>query len=178
MDRSKGLLDILQAVYQLTQKGIDLVFNLVGAEEKGDPILQELRTKSLELNIQEKLIFHGYKPLGPELFAYYKFADIYIIASQFSEGFPRTIWEAMAHSLPVIATRVGSIPYYVHDAAELVEPQNSKAIEDAILHLLNNPSHRHGLIKRGYKLAKNNTLEKRAVELITVMEQYLRIQKN
>ncbi len=46
-----------------------------------------------------------------------KKADIYVIASRSSEGFPRTIWEAMAHCLPVVATKVGSIPAFIEGAA-------------------------------------------------------------
>ncbi|MEL7655693.1 MAG: glycosyltransferase family 4 protein, partial [Bacillota bacterium] len=117
LDRTKGLLDILEAVAILVKEGLDLVFDLVGPEERNDHVVSDILTRAARLEIDDRIFFHGYQPIGPTLSAFYDRADIFITASQSSEGFPRTIWEAMAHSLPVIATRVGSIPDYIGDAA-------------------------------------------------------------
>ena len=109
MTRGKGLIEMVEALALLVQSGEDVVLDLVGWPEKGDDVLEELKQVAGRLQVAERVTFHGPKPAGPELYAHYREADIYVIASKTSEGFPRTIWEAMAR-LPVVATRVGSIP--------------------------------------------------------------------
>ena len=104
----------------------DAYLDIVGWPVPGDPILEEVMGQAREMGLEGRVVYHGFKALGEELFAYYKKADIYVIASRSSEGFPRTIWEAMAHCLPVVATKVGSIPAFIEGAAELVEPETRK----------------------------------------------------
>ena len=173
IDRAKGLLDILEAMNILVVKGVDIDFNIVGMKVQGDLILDEILTKSKEYGLLERVKYHGYYPLGPDLFKFYKLADIYIIASQASEGFPRTIWEAMAHSLPVIATRVGSIPDYVEGAASLVNPRSPQELSNAISKILSDQEYRKKIIQNGFQLAKQNTLDIRAKEMIASMERYV-----
>jgi len=174
IDRAKGLLDVLEALKILVETGEDVVFDLVGMLVKGDPVLEELMEKAERYGLSKKVKFHGYKPLGPELFQSYKQADVYVIASQSSfEGFPRTIWEAMAHSLPVVATRVGSIPDFIGDVAFLVEPNRPDQLAKAIIEIITNKPLRVDNITKGYDLAKTNTLEIRANQMITEMENYL-----
>lgn len=173
MDRTKGLLDILEAVAILVKEGLDLVFDLVGPEERNDHVVSDIMTRATLLELGNRILFHGYQPIGPALSAFYDRADIFITASQSSEGFPRTIWEAMAHSLPVIATRVGSIPDFIGDAAVIIEPQSVTGIVDAVNILINNPMQRQHYIKMGQELAKENTLDRRSLEMISEIDKYL-----
>lgn len=173
MAGAKGIIDILEAVKQLVEQGEDIVFDLVGMIEKGDPVLVELQKKAKAYGISDRMIYHGYRPVGPELFDFYKRADIYVIASQSSEGFPRTIWEAMANSLPVIATKVGSIPDFIGDAAILVEPRKPDSLAQQIKRLMNHSELRRNMIKNGLLLARSNTLSNRSKEMIVSMEEYL-----
>jgi glycosyltransferase involved in cell wall biosynthesis len=125
--------------------------------------------------VKDRVVYHGYKAVGPDLFAYYVAADIYVIASQSCfEGFPRTIWEAMAHSLPVVATRVGSIPDFIEGAAELVEPKNHIALADGILKIIKTPELRKRNIRNGYSLAEKNTLEEQVGEMATHIIDWIR----
>lgn len=177
MDRAKGILHVIEAVHQLVQRGEDVVFDLVGWPQKGDPILNEVKELARRYGVEDRVVYHGFKPVGPALFQYYKDADIYVLASISSfEGFPRTIWEAMAHSVPVVATRVGSIPHFLEDrqAALLIESRNSLALTEAIYHLIRASSVRKELIQAGSKLARQNTLETRAAELIGQIEQWVK----
>jgi glycosyltransferase involved in cell wall biosynthesis len=173
MDRSKGLMEMVTALASLVGQGYDFVLDLVGMLEKGDPILPELMHKAETLGITERVIYHGYKPLGPQLFEHYRQADLYLVASQASEGFPRTIWEAMANSLPVVATRVGSIPAFVEKAAELVQPRDAAQLANAISRLIQYGERRQMLIREGRKLALENTLERRSFEMIAQIQNYL-----
>lgn len=178
MDRTKGLLEMVEAVALLVRQGVDVVLDLVGWPQKGDRVLEELTARACACGISERLVYHGYKAVGPELFAYYRQADIYVIASQSSEGFPRTIWEAMAHSLPVVATNVGAIPLFLENncSALLVEPMNSQALAQAIRQVIIDSSLRSALINNGFKLARSNTLQARASEMIERITAWLETQ--
>ena len=159
MDPAKGLLDMVKALSLLVRHGIDVCLDFVGWPEENSDILDQIKSLAINEKIEDRIFYHGYKPVGPELFAYYKNADIYIIASQASEGFPRTIWEAMAHCLPVVATRVGSIPDFIEGAAELVEPRNPMSLAQSVKKLVDDSELRKTYIAHAFKIAKENTLE-------------------
>jgi glycosyltransferase involved in cell wall biosynthesis len=67
-------------------------------------------------------------------------ADIFVLPSR-SEGFSNAIVEAMAASLPVVATRVGGNPEAVKDGITgiVVPPEDPGALADAVLELLTDP---------------------------------------
>jgi glycosyltransferase involved in cell wall biosynthesis len=173
MDRCKGLLEILESLSALVKEGHDVVLDLVGWPEKGDPILDELLHRAKDRGLSDRVKYLGFKTVGPDLFSCYQAADIFVVASQSSEGFPRTIWEAMAQSLPVVATEVGSIPDLVKDAAKLVPPRNLQALTGVIRELINSPVERRQCIRAGRALARNVTLEKQVKEMFATMTSWL-----
>lgn len=65
-----------------------------------------------------------------------------LILPSFNEGLPVAILEAMAHSMPVIATPVGGIPEVVVPGVNgmLIPPQNQDAIAGAVDYYLSNPA--------------------------------------
>ena len=173
MDPSKGLFDMIQAVALLVKQGEDVVLDLVGWPDGNPNIIEELMAEAKKESIQNRILFHGYKAIGPDLFNFYKEADIYLIASQSSEGFPRTIWEAMAHSLPVVATKVGSIPDFIPQEAELVEPNNPAELAKGVSRLLHSQEKRRDLISKGLVLARQNSLENQVGEMARVIKKWV-----
>jgi len=174
LTRSKGLFEIVTSISQLVTLGFDVVLDMVGMVEKGDSVLDELKNLAISLGVADRITYHGYKTAGPTLLDFYRKADIYVIAPQASsEGFPRTIWEAMASSIPVVATKVGSIPDFIEDAALLVPPKDAAALTIAISTLLTNSEIRRLLISKGMIVARENTLEKRAEEMISSIQFWL-----
>lgn len=172
---SKGLLLIVEAIAPLIKQGFALEFHLAGGEPFGEnSVTNEIIEHAKKHGIADALVFHGMKKIGEELNSIYRMADIFITASTGSEGFPRTIWEAMANSLPVIATRVGSIPFYLKDQEDaiLIEPKKIAEIREAVLCLINNKPLRIKLIKNGFELAKSNTLEIQSKILVKNIEAY------
>lgn len=159
MDPAKGLLDMIKALSRLVHEGEDVVLDFVGWSEAKSDILDKINSTAKQGGVEDRVFYHGYKSVGPELFAYYKMADIYLIASQASEGFPRTIWEAMVHSLPVVATRVGSIPDFIEGVAELVEPRDPTALAQSVRKLIDDSELRKKYMARAFEIAKENTLE-------------------
>lgn len=177
LDLSKGLQEMIESLASIRLKGIDAYLHLVGWEDKNATVVTELLQKqALVLGVSDCIFFHGKRQVGDELNSYYRMADIFIIASKMNEGFPRTIWEAMANSVPVIASSIGSIPLFLQADIEaiLVEPGSVKAIVDACLRLLQQPEQRRQLIKNAFALAQSNTLEIQTEKIITLLHEYSR----
>ena len=89
-----------------------------------------------ENGLDRSVIFTGSKMVN-EIPEFMNAADIFVLPS-LSEGRPNVVAEAMACGLPVIATAVNGTPELIEDGIDgmLVEPGNSKSIEDAVLRLL------------------------------------------
>ena len=156
----KGLLLIAEAVTRLNLDSIDCQWDIVGWSEQGDDTQARIQSIFDQAGQGGRVVFHGKQKAGEALFAFYRKADAYVMASLLSEGFPRTIWEAMANSAPVIATPVGSIPHYLKhgENALLVKPDASD-IADKIRELVERPDLRRKLIHNGFMLAEESTLE-------------------
>ena len=75
-------------------------------------------------------------------------SDLFVISSR-KEGLPMVLLEAMAASLPVVATRVGAIPGALDQGGcgDLVPPGDPPALAAAILALLDNPGRRAQLAR-------------------------------
>jgi glycosyltransferase involved in cell wall biosynthesis len=168
---AKGLKELVNAVAILNEKlNKRTELHIVGWEDRGQNIISLLKNQALELNISDRLFFHGKKKIGEELNSYYRMVDLYVIPS-YHEGFPRTIWEALSQSTPVIATHVGGIPYYLNskENALLIEPKSVDAIVEAVELLINNTELRQQLIKNGLNTAKEVTLENQTKILINAL---------
>lgn len=65
--------------------------------------------------------------------------DVFVLSSH-KEGFPWAVLEAMSAKIPVVATRVGSIPEMIEDGVNgfIVPPKDPIAISDKVQTLLNN----------------------------------------
>jgi glycosyltransferase involved in cell wall biosynthesis len=173
IDKTKGLFELLESIKTLREAGIDIVSDIVGWSSAGDPTEKNLKKAINRFGLDNYVTLHGFKPLGPELFAYYINADIFVMPS-YAEGFPRSIWEAMSHSVPVIATAVGAIPSLLtqRENVIMIKPQSSSFIASAIKELIDNPPLRQKLIRNAKILAAENTLEDRTQELAQQLKDY------
>jgi L-malate glycosyltransferase len=98
----------------------------------------ELQSLIRDLELSERFHFVGGVANVPE---HLSSADIFVLPSR-SEGFSNAIIEAMAASLPVIATDVGGNAEAVKDGVSgfVVAPEDSAALAEAICRLLDEPS--------------------------------------
>jgi len=168
---AKGLLELMEAFQVISSEYTNTALHLVGWEyDVARPVEKHLSKLAFERGIKDKVHFHGFKTVGPDLNLMYRMADIYIIPS-YHEGFPRTIWEAMANSMPVIASRVGSIPHFLKDQENvfLIEPKSKEEIIKAIHKIILNHKLRKQLISNGYALAKNNTVEIHTKQIVNIL---------
>lgn len=177
IEPSKGIEDILVATKMLKEENIDVTFNLVGWDDsKGESHLNYLKNKVFELRIEDNFIFHGKKRVGEELFSIYRKNDIYVIATRGDEGFPRTIWEAMANSCLVIASKAGAIPIVIENEKNclLINKNSPIEIKENVLRLLKDKKLVQNLKEESFKLAQTNTIEKQSLTMINKMKEYLK----
>lgn len=172
IDYSKGILEIIDACKLLLAHGIEVELNLVGPVVKNIPSVDSrIQQQIAGTQMLGKVKYHGIKKVGDELFEIYRECHIFILASK-SEGFPRVIWEAFANSVPVVTSRVGSIPYFLQENTHALFLENISPVEICrkIESLINNPMVTNEMIIKAYDLAKSNTLEHLAEELYATLK--------
>lgn len=157
LDFSKGLIELFKSVYLIRCQNYNVHLNIAGKDNSRKKIVHtKLVNLAKELNISDFINFHGWVSSGKDLNRLYRKSDIYIIPS-YHEGFPRSIWEALANSLPVISTDVGGIPYYLKDkhSAILIKPKDENEIVSAVINLINDSALRKKIILNGLEIAKD-----------------------
>jgi glycosyltransferase involved in cell wall biosynthesis len=134
--RVKGHDVFIRAAAAIVQQIPKVSFSIAGdVLEPG--YFRELQTLVRELDLVDHVRFDGgVTNLRQHLAA----ADIFVLPSR-SEGFSNAIIEAMASSLPVVATDVGGNAEAVKDGINgfLVPPEDPDALSAAILRLLSDP---------------------------------------
>ncbi len=111
LDPDKGLLNLIDAIHLVRETGERVVLTVVGQGPQRADIERRVRQHGMD----EAVTLAGYVKHGPDLWAFYRDADSFILPSLSGEGLPQVIIEAMAVGLPIIATTVGGIPGIVRD---------------------------------------------------------------
>lgn len=123
------------------EKGVDVFLEAAAILESGGfgfgaalagngPELESLRSQALETGLSERVRFVG--PVS-RMRQFYEEIDLLVIPSR-SEGLPNVLLEALAAGLPVISTRVGSVPQVLegYNAGVLVDVGSPKQLAQAI----------------------------------------------
>jgi glycosyltransferase involved in cell wall biosynthesis len=152
----KGLEVMLEALRRLRQEGREVVLDLVG----DGPLRQSLSDQAEVLGISPRVFFRGFMVMGPALNECYNAADIFLLPSV-SEGSPRVVLEALAHSLPVVATPVGNIPELLDDGRRgvIVPVGDPCAVADGIARIMDDSVFRRTCIRDGYEFARSHGVD-------------------
>lgn len=147
----KGIEDLLAAVHELRADGLQLVLTVIGPGE----YVARLREIAAGLGLGEVVDFVGPVPNGPPLFRYYREADVYVMPS-WREGFPRVLYEAAAHSLPIVSTNVGTISEQLTEGQQLlfVPPRSPESLAAAVRRVATDGELRRRLIRASYEWAE------------------------
>lgn len=151
LDEEKGHRYLIDAFARLTIQDPHTRLKIAG----DGPLLTELSSAVEAAGLVSRV-----EILGPVESAadFYRQIDLFVIPSIFAEGLPTTILEAMASSLPVIASDVGGSTEAVRHEMDglIVPPRDSGALADAIRTLANDREQRRQMGAAGYKRVRDD----------------------
>lgn len=136
----KGVLELLDALVILKERGRGFVCDFVGgetAEMDAARFQQEVATRGLE----RLAVYHG-KRYGEEKEAFFQRADIFCFPTFYhNECFPLVLLEAMQHGLPCISTNEGAISCIIDDGVTglVVERHHTEQLAEKLEWLLTHP---------------------------------------
>lgn len=153
----KGVHNLIEAFAEVAAQRPDVRLDLVGGfgnlppefliHVSHDPLVKGLQRfyendyvgelkRRIPAAIRDRVSFYG-NVSHDDIARYYCQASVFVCPS-LSDAFPLTVVEAMSAGLPVVACKVGGIPEaVVHgETGLLVEPDNTTALSDALLRLL------------------------------------------
>jgi D-inositol-3-phosphate glycosyltransferase len=146
IDPIKGVDVLIKAVNQMVQNGrTNFQAIIVGGgngEEETNPEAKLLRAMVQEYHLEEYVKFLPSQPQNKMTY-FYSAADVTIMSSHY-ESFGMVALESQACGTPVIASRVGGLPYAVQDKCSgLFFPDNDhQELAHQIGILLDNPDYR------------------------------------
>lgn len=172
---SKGILDLLDALYLLRGDGYKFHCTVVGAEAAamdGDRLLDEIASRHL----QNMVDYVGPK-YGADKDPYLDRADIMAFPTYYrKECFPLVNLEAMERKVPVVSTREGGIPYMIKDGETglICTQRNPIDLARQLAKLIDNPELRISMGEAGYQYFKQEfTIDKFIERLINVFNRVL-----
>jgi len=124
----KRVEDAISSADQVPEMKLDIVSHAFSSTDYRDKIMKMIQ----ELKMNDHVNFCGYKE--PETLSEIMHQSLCLILPTEAETAPLVIAEAMATGLPVIATRVGGIPYLIDDGHTgfLVDVGDTKSMADKI----------------------------------------------
>jgi glycosyltransferase involved in cell wall biosynthesis len=135
----KGHTYLIEACRLLKERGLDFKCYLIGA----GPLQAQLVQQVADAGLQDKIIFHGQRT-RQEIADILKSVNASVLPSIPTpsgrrEGIPVVLMEAMASSIPVIASGISGIPELVNDGFNglLVPPKDPTELANAISRLYN-----------------------------------------
>lgn len=125
-----------------------------------------LAVEEMGKELKNRIIATGYVP-EDHIMPLLRNSDLYILPSLY-EGFGLPVLEAQQAGVPVVCSRVGSIPEIAGQGALYFDPTSTKNISDVIKRALKNDGVRLELIRKGSANLEKYSWEKTARETLQV----------
>lgn len=160
----KGIHILIESINQLVNeskvKSLKCIIVGTGKGQKEESE-DELKKMIGKYNLGNYINIVGHQE---NIFSYLKMFNVFCLPSIAPEGVPTVIIEAMMARVAVIATSTGGTPEVVinEKTGLLIEPNNIKALSDAILRLVNDNDLKVKLAGNGYEYVIENHTSKTA----------------
>jgi glycosyltransferase involved in cell wall biosynthesis len=135
--------------------------------------LETILSKINHPELMDRIILTGYIN-NTDLPALYSLCEVFLYPS-LRESFGIPILEAMKCGVPVITSDTSSMPEIAGDAALLVNPENTGAINSAMQQLTSNDKTKSRLIEKGYQQSDKFSWKKMAHQVLDI---YLDFKQN
>lgn len=168
IDVRKNLDRLIKAFAVVHKSFPDLKLVITGENRFLEPKLKSLAG---ELKIKNSVVFTGYVD-DKTLWALIKSSRC-ICYPTLMEGFGLPVLEGFSAGVPVISSKITSIPEISGDAALLANPKKEKEVVAAIKKVLSDSSLSSTMIKRGLEEAKKYSWEKTALKTLEVYKDVL-----
>ncbi len=147
----KGHLDFLAMAAELTTRGVDAEYWVIGEDIYRTGYREQLQQATQGHGLLDRVSFLGHRSDIPDLL---RQLDV-VVCSSHVEPFGMCVLEALAAGRPVAATRVGGIPEIVEDGCcgFLVPPKSPSRLADAVQRLAHDGELRAEFGKYGRDLA-------------------------
>jgi glycosyltransferase involved in cell wall biosynthesis len=148
LHEQKGHIYLLQAAALVHKAYPQARFRIIG----DGPLRASLEAQSRRLGVNGLVEFLGARNDVPEQLHQF---DLFILPSLW-EGLPYVLLEAMAASLPIVATDVDGVREMIADGGKgiVVPPRNAHALAAAVIDLMGNDARRVGLGVKGAQVVK------------------------
>jgi glycosyltransferase involved in cell wall biosynthesis len=145
----KNPLEWIHIAHRLSKEMENVIFLLVG----DGPLRLDIEEEIKKLQLSEKVILTG---LTRDVQSYLSIMDVFLITSLW-EGLPRTVLQAMAMGIPVVAYKSGGIPEVVNDGISgyLCNPGDIDEMTKKTILLLKNPIMREEMGRKGRSMISN-----------------------
>jgi glycosyltransferase involved in cell wall biosynthesis len=141
VEEGKGPLVLVDALAELNGSREPALVRMAGTGSQ----LPRVRARVRACALEDSCEFVGCYTETVGRSAFMRSLDVFILPS-FAEGTPNSVIEAMAHGLPVIASRVGGLPDLISDESGiLVAPGDVAALAEAMRLLASNGSLRESM---------------------------------
>jgi L-malate glycosyltransferase len=169
--RVKGFDTLIDAAAVVCQEFPAACFVVVGHAHENDTLAQ-LEAQRDRLGLGKNVVFLGERHDIPGLLTA---ADIFCLSSR-SEGLSNAVLEAMASSLPVVATSVGGNPETVSEGESgyLVPSEDAKALAGRLLDLMRDPARARMMGEAGRRIVQEKfTVEAMVARVVASYEALL-----
>lgn len=175
LSREKGIREFIEAGASVLSRMPDTWFCIVGGRRSGaywHMTFDEVRSIAERHGLTSRLVLPGYREDVPEVLAA---MDVFCLPS-YHEGLPRSIIEAMAMELPVVASDIRGCREEVVDGETgfLIPVRDSRALADKLTYLLENRRVASEFGRRARAIVLEDFVEEDVVQKqITVIKQAL-----
>ena len=152
----KHHINVVNAVFNLREKGFSISIDFIGGRGKGInkfiSLLQKIDPKNKNFKYHGKINRH-------EMEKFYKKSDICLFASS-CENMPNILLEAMTSNRPVVCSNRGPMPEILGNAGVYFNPEKVDEIEIAISEVINDIELQKNMIKKGNQKVQSFTWSK------------------
>jgi len=172
----RGLETVIDTVDKLKKQGEKIQFLIIGNGNAS--YLNELKQRTNLLNLNNEVLFLGYKPFK-RINYYIEHVNINIIPHVKNEHtdhtIPHKLFQIMLQKAPILVSSCNPLKRYIesNNAGYVFEAGNVSNLQDVVLNMKSNPSEVKNRIENAYQIASTEyNWEKESEKLVTLIKSF------